>query len=66
MVPLKFLENNITWVVSKLSGAAGELVMEAINIKQYLLRFGFASQYLRVDVSKLAKWIANSSPPWVA
>ena len=66
MVPLKFLENNITWVVSKLSGAAGELVMEAINIKQYLLRFGFASQYLRVDVSKLAKWIANSSSPWVA
>ena len=51
------------WVALKLSGAAGALVAEVIELRNWLLRFGCASVELRVVVSRLADWMANSSPP---
>ena len=53
------------WVASKLYGAAGALALgaEAIELRNCLLRFGHASEELRVVVVKLANWMANSSPP---
>ena len=54
------------WVASKLSGAVGALGVEAIELQNFLLFFGCASEELRVVVVRLADWMANSSPPWAA
>ena len=42
-VPLDFEEDDITWVASKLSGAAGALGAEVIELRNRLLRFRCAS-----------------------
>ena len=39
---------------------------EAIELRNWLLRFGCASYKLRVVIAILADWMANSSPPWSA
>ena len=52
-VPLDFTEDDVTWVASKLSGAAGALGAEAIELRNWLLRFGCASEELRVVDSRL-------------
>ena len=38
-VPLDFTEDNATWVASKLSGTAGALGAEAMELRNWLLRF---------------------------
>ena len=43
-VPLNFTEYDITWVASKLSGVAGALGAEAIELINFLLCFGCASE----------------------
>ena len=40
--------------------------MEAIELRTFLLRFGCASEELRVVVARLAEWMTNSYPPWAA
>ena len=62
-VPLAFTEDDVTWVASKLSGAAGALGAEAIELHNWLLCLGCASEELRVVVASLADWMSNSSPP---
>ena len=63
MVPLDLTEDDVTWVSSKLSGAAGALGAEAIELLNCLLSFGCASEELRVVVASLADWMDNSPPP---
>ena len=65
-VPLGFTEDDITWVASKISGAAGALGSEAIELINWLVCFGCASEELRVVVSNLDDWMATSSHPWYA
>ena len=65
-VPLNLMEYDITWVASKLSGAAVALGVEAIDLHNWLLCFGCASEELRVVVARMANWMDNSSPPWAA
>ena len=65
-VLLDFMEDDVMWVASKLSSAAGALGAEAIELRNWLLRFGCASEELRVVVARLDDWMANSSPPWAA
>ena len=65
-VPLDFTEDDVMWVVSKLSGAAGAMGAESIELRNWLLHFGCASEDFRVVVARLADWMANSSPPWAA
>ena len=60
-VPLDFTEDDVTWIVSKLSGASGALGAEAIELCNWLLRFGCASRELRVVVARLATTTLNSS-----
>ena len=60
-VPLDFTEDDVTWVASKLSGAAG-----AMELHNWLICFGCASEESRVVVNSLADWMANSSPSWAA
>ena len=63
MVPLDFSEDDVTWVTSKLSGADGALVPEAIKLRNYLLSFGCASEVFRAVVANLDYWIATPPPP---
>ena len=63
MVPLDFTEDDVTWVASKISGAAGALGAEAIELRNWLIRFWCALEELRVIVASLADWMADSSPP---
>ena len=63
-VPLDFTEDDVMWVASKLSGATGALGAEAMELCNWLLRFGCAPEEFRVVVAGLADWVANSSPPW--
>ena len=53
-VPLDFTEDDVTWVASKLSGAAGALGAEAMELRNWILRFGCASEEFRVVVASLA------------
>ena len=62
-VPLDFSEENITGVASKISGADGALGAEAIDLRNFLLRFGCASEEFRFVIAGLADWMDNSSPP---
>ena len=63
MVPLDFSEENVTWVVSKLSGASGALGAESIELRNWLLCFGCASEEFRVAVAGLSDLMDKSSPP---
>ena len=65
-VTLDFSEDDVMWVASKLSGAAGTLGAEAIEIRNCVLCFGCASDELRAVVARLANWMANPPPLWVA
>ena len=44
MVPLDFKEDDVMWFVSKLSGAAGTLGVEAIELRSWITRFGSMSE----------------------
>ena len=61
-VPLEFTEDDITWVAPKLFGAAGALGAEVMELRNWLLRFGCASEEVRVVVASLADWMDISSP----
>ena len=65
-VSLDFTEDDVTWVTSNISVAAGALGAEAIEMRNWLLCFGCASEELRGVVTGLDDWMANSSPPWDA
>ena len=65
-VPLNSTEDEVTWVASKLSGAAGALIAEAMELHNWLLRFRCASKELIVVVASLADWMDNYSSPWAA
>ena len=53
-VPLDFTEDDVTWVASKLSGAAGALGAEAMELRNWLLCFRCALEELIVVVASLA------------
>ena len=65
-VPLNFTEDDVMWVASKLSGAAGALGAEAMELRNWLLSFECVSEKFRVVVAILEDWMANSSPPLAA
>ena len=62
-VLLDFKEDVATWVASKPSGAAGALGSEAMELHNWILLFGCASEEFRVVVAILEDWMANSSSP---
>ena len=63
---LDSLDYNVTWVAYKLSGAAGALGAEAIELRNWLLHFGCPSEEFRVVVVNMYDWMAHSSPYWAA
>ena len=62
-VPMDFSENDVTWVASKLSGAAGALLAEVIELRNWLLRFGCESEEFRVVVANMEDLMDNPPPP---
>ena len=62
-LPLDFTEDDVTWVVSKLSGALGALSVEEIEPINWILRFGCLSEELRVIAARLDDWMDNYPPP---
>ena len=52
-VPLNFTDGDVTWVTSKLSGTSGALGAEVIELRNWLICFGCASDELRVVVARL-------------
>ena len=50
-------------MASNLSGDAGALGAEAIELRNWLLRFACEKEEFRVVVANLADWMANTSPP---
>ena len=63
MVFHDFTDYDVMWVASKISGAAGALVVEVIELVNWLLRFRCASEELRVVVARLDDWMANPPSP---
>ena len=60
------MEDDITWAASKLSGAAGALGAEEIELYNWFLHFGCASEEFRVVVARLAECMSNLFRPWDA
>ena len=60
-VPLELLEENVMWVASKLSGAAGDLGSEVIELSNWLLCFRYVSEEFIFVVPNLADWMDNFS-----
>ena len=56
----------MTWVASNLSGAAGELGDEVIELRNFLIHFGCASEDLSVVVANVDDWMDKYSPPWAS
>ena len=52
-VPLDFPEDDVTWVASMISGAAGALGVEAMELRNWLLCFVCASDEFIVVVTSL-------------
>ena len=61
-MPHKLSENDATWVASELSGTAGELELEAIELSNWILLFGCSLEEFRVVVADLGDWVPISSP----
>ena len=53
-VPLDLSDNNVMWVSPKLSGAAGALGTEAIELSNWLLHLGCASEEFGVVIADMA------------
>ena len=62
-MPLDFSEDDVTWVASNISGAAGALRAEAIELSNLLLCFRCELEEFRVIFADLSNWMANSYPP---
>ena len=56
----------MTWVALNISGAAGALGAEAIELRNWLLCFGYVSEELRFVVARMVDWMSNSSTSWAA
>ena len=65
-VPIDFTEDDVMCVASDISGAADAQGEEAIELENWLLHFRCVSEALRVVVTSLDEWMANSAPRWAA
>ena len=64
--PLDFTEDDVTWVASNITGAAGFLVAEAIELRNWLLHLGCTLEELRVIIARLAERMPPPPGPHIA
>ena len=65
-VPVDCTEETVEEVAGKLSGGAGPGSVDAIAMKNWLLRHGRPSQVLREELAAWTEWLCNETPPWAA
>jgi hypothetical protein len=65
-IPVDITAEVVETVATKLSGAAGLGGTDAVDLRNWLLRFGRESEAFRTEMARWASWLANSSPPWAA
>ena len=65
-LPLEVTDEVVVKVASRLSGGAGPSGIDAVSLRNWLLRFGKESEALRISLAKFAEWMANGAPPWAA
>ena len=65
-IPLCVTVDTIETVAAKLSGGGGPSGTDAVDLCNWLLRFGAESEQLRQVIANLTNWLANDHPPWAA
>ncbi len=65
-VPVCVTQDDVEAISSCLSGAAGPGGTDAVELFNWLLRFGWESETLRTEMADWTKWLANTHPPWAA
>ena len=65
-IPVDITADDVESVATRLSGAAGPGGTDAVDLRNWLLRFGKESEALRVEMALWAAWLANGTPPWAA
>ncbi|KAI2494156.1 hypothetical protein MHU86_20388 [Fragilaria crotonensis] len=65
-VPVCTTQDDVEAIASRLSGAAGPGGTDAVDLANWLLRFGRESEAMREEMAAWTNWLANTSPPWAA
>ena len=65
-MPLNITATDVEKVASKLSGSAGPYGVDAVDLRNWLLRFGAESETLCAELALLANILANEHPQWVS
>jgi hypothetical protein len=65
-VPLVITGDVVEKVASRLSGGAGPGGSDAVDLRNWLLRFGAESEALRDALAGICNMMANDSPSWAA
>ena len=65
-VPVCVTQDDVEAISSRLAGAAGPGGTDAVDLANWLLRFGRESEALREEMAAWTNWLANTSPPWAA
>ena len=65
-VPLVVTSEDVEKIGSKLSGAAGPGGTDAVELANWIMRFGAESERLRIVLARMTEWLANESPSWAA
>ena len=60
--PFDFMKDGVTWVASKLSGAAGALEEKAVELRKWLICFRYTSEELMVVLAELYDCMSNYPP----
>ena len=61
-MPLDLSEDDVTWVASKISGTAGALGPEVIELCHWLIYFEYILEEMRDVIAKLENCLDNYSP----
>jgi hypothetical protein len=65
-IPVDITADDVESVATRLSGAAGPGGTDAVDLRNWLLRFGKESAALREEMASWTAWLANGHPPWAA
>ena len=65
-IPLCITQDDVEVISTRLSGAAGPSGTDAVDLSNWLLRFGAESESLRSEMAAWVNWLANTHPPWAS
>ncbi|KAI2510018.1 hypothetical protein MHU86_4444 [Fragilaria crotonensis] len=65
-IPVCVTQDDVEAISPRLAGAAGPGGTDAVDLANWLLRFGRESEALREEMAAWTNWLANTSPPWAA